>query len=695
MRRPHDLTPLFKEISGLKGVGPKTAARIEKLVGGAKLVHLLWHLPTALVDRRAMPPLAEAAVDRIATFRLTVEAHEPGSGPRRPYRIRCRDATGECHLIFFHGRAEYLKREYPVGDEVIVSGKLERFRDDLQIAHPDAWGPVVDLDRIAIVEPVYGLTGGLTGKTLRGAVGQALAALPDLPDWLDPAHKAREAWPDWPQAMRAAHAPEKDEDLLPSALARRRLAYDELLATQLAVGLLRRAQTHRQGRSWAASGALRARIVAGLPFALTPAQRAALADIDHDLAQPTPMARLVQGDVGSGKTVVALLAMASVVEGGGQAALMAPTEILAQQHAETLRAQTADTEIAIEVLTGRDTGKTRQAKLDRIADGTADILIGTHALFQQDVAFQDLGLVVIDEQHRFGVHQRVSLTNKGRAVDTLAMTATPIPRTLVLTAYGDLESSRLTDKPPGRQPVDTRVLPGDRLAEVIAAIGRQIEGGGQVYWVCPLVEEDEASETAAVDARFAMLRDAFGDRVAMVHGRMKPQEKDKIMRGFAAGETAVLVATTVIEVGVNVPNATVMVIEHAERFGLSQLHQLRGRVGRGDKPSTCLLLYRGPLSETAGARLQTLRRTEDGFLIAEEDLRLRGGGDVMGTRQSGVPSFRLADLTVHADLIETARDDARLILATDPELASPRGEALRRLLYLFERDQAAQYLRAG
>ncbi|RMD61727.1 MAG: ATP-dependent DNA helicase RecG, partial [Alphaproteobacteria bacterium] len=349
----------------------------------------------------------------------------------------------------------------------------------------------------------------------------------------------------------------------------------------------------------------------------------------------------------------------------------------------------------VELLTGRDKNKARTTALARLADGRAAIAVGTHALFQDDVAFRDLGLAVIDEQHRFGVHQRLSLAAKGRGVDVLVMTATPIPRTLVLTAYGDMEVSRLTEKPAGRQPVDTRTVSMERLEEVVAAVARALARGTKVYWVCPLVEESEHSDLAAAEDRFAMLKARFGARVGLIHGRLRSREKDAAMAAFAEGPVDLLVATTVIEVGVDVPEATVMVIEHAERFGLAQLHQLRGRIGRGAGKSTCILLYQGPLGETARARLRIMRETDDGFRIAEEDLRLRGAGELLGTRQSGLPEFRLADLSVHGDLLDVARDDARLILAREPDLAGTRGPALRTLLYLFERDLAVRYLRSG
>ncbi len=407
------------------------------------------------------------------------------------------------------------------------------------------------------------------------------------------------------------------------------------------------------------------------------------------------MIRLLQGDVGSGKTIVALIAMADVVEAGRQAALMAPTEILARQHFERMRPLAAAAGLRVALMTGRDKAAERRQGLAALAAGEIDIVVGTHALFQESVAFRDLGFAVVDEQHRFGVHQRLALAGKGEAVDLLVMTATPIPRTLVLAYFGDMDVSALTEKPPGRMPIDTRAIPLERLDEVVAAIGRAIAGGARAYWICPLVEESEALDVAAAEERAAALRQIFGDAVGLVHGRMKGPEKDAAMERFQRGETKALVATTVVEVGVDVPEATIMVIEHAERFGLAQLHQLRGRVGRGAGRSSCLMLYKGPLGEAARARLEIVRETEDGFRIAEEDLRLRGEGDVLGARQAGAPGFRLARLEIHGALLAIARAQAQAALAKGDRLRGEENRGLRLLLYLFERDEAVRLLEAG
>lgn len=563
------------------------------------------------------------------------------------------------------------------------------------MTHPDHVVEYERRDRVLTVDPVYGLTAGLTLKTVTRIVRTAVSLAPELDEWLDPPLLKRKGWPTWREALTLAHAPQHEAALSPTSRHRSRLAYDEILANQLALAIVRKRIRHGVGRSIRGDGRLTGRALNALSFRLTPSQQQALSEITADMASEKRMLRLLQGDVGSGKTVLAVLAMLGAVESGAQAALMAPTEILAKQHMMTIAPLAGAADVPIAVLTGRDKGRVRDLILSDLAEGRARLVIGTHALFQESVVFKDLALAVIDEQHRFGVHQRLDLAQKGRSVDVLVMTATPIPRTLVLTTYGDMDVSRITGKPPGRQPVTTRTVSVDRIDDVAAAVGRSLATGGKVYWVCPLVEESEALDVAAAEERFQHLRGIFGERVGLVHGRMKGADKDAVMAAFAEGGVDVLVATTVIEVGIDVPAATVMVIEHAERFGLAQLHQLRGRIGRGSRPSTCLLLYDPRLSEAARARLSIMRETDDGFRIAEEDLKLRGAGEVLGTRQSGMPEFRLADLSCHADLLALAQDDARLIVERDPDLTSPRGKALRVLLYLFERDAAVRYLRSG
>lgn len=693
--RPEILFPLFAPVHSLPGIGPRLERLVEKLAG-PKVVDLLWHLPSGLVDRRSRPKIAEVRDGEIATMEVTIGLHVPPRTKRLPYRVHVSDETGEMQIIFFNARADYLNKVLPEGGRRIVSGRVEFYQGAPQMTHPDHMLDASEIDQMPLLEPLYPLTAGLPLKAVQKALRSALPGLPELPEWQDaPWLKARR-WVRWRSSLISAHEPQSAADLDPDAPARARLAYDELLANQLALGLVRLRMRRLPGRTVSGDGHLRRKVEGALPFALTGAQKRALAEIDADMKSTHRMLRLLQGDVGSGKTVVALLAMLSAVEAGFQAAMMAPTEILARQHHAGLKPLCDAAGVRLALLTGRDKGKQREETLAATAAGEVDILVGTHALFQEEVSFRALALAVVDEQHRFGVHQRLMLASKGgTGTDVLVMTATPIPRTLTLTAYGDMEVSKLDEKPPGRLPVDTRALPLDRLEEVLTGLPRALARGAQIYWVCPLVEESDEVDAAAAEERHKHLQSMFGEIVGLVHGRMKASEKDAVMARFEAGDIKILVATTVIEVGVNVPSATVMVIEHAERFGLAQLHQLRGRVGRGSGKSSCLLLYQTPLGETAEARIKIMRETEDGFRIAEEDLRLRGAGELLGTRQSGLPTFRIADIETQKDLLAAAHDDARMILERDPELESERGKALRILLYLFERDEAIRYLRSG
>ena len=693
--RPEVLYPLFAPARSLPGIGPRLEKLVERLTG-PKVVDLLWHLPSGLIDRRSRPKIAEAQDGEIATLEVQIGLHVPPRTKRLPYRVHVSDETGEMQLVFFNARADYLAKVLPEGSRRIISGRIEFYQGAPQMTHPDHIVDLAESAGLPLLEPVYPLTAGLPLKSIQKALRAALPLLPDLPEWQNGPWLKANGWLSWRAALQSAHEPQSAADLAPGAPARARLAYDELLANQLALGLVRLRMKKLPGRSIAGDGRLRRKVEDALPFALTGAQVRSLAEIDADMKAPHRMLRLLQGDVGSGKTIVALLAMLNAVEAGFQAAMMAPTEILARQHHATLQPLCEAAGIRLALLTGREKGKPREDILAALDSGAIDILVGTHALFQEDVAFKSLAIAVVDEQHRFGVHQRLMLTSKGGpGTDVLVMTATPIPRTLTLTAYGDMDVSKLDEKPPGRKPVDTRALPLDRLDEIVEGLPRALARGAQVYWVCPLVEESDEVDAAAAEERYKHLHSLFGDFVGLVHGRMKASDKDAVMARFAAGEIRVLVATTVIEVGVNVPSATVMIIEHAERFGLAQLHQLRGRVGRGSDKSSCLLLYQTPLGETAEARIKIMRETEDGFRIAEEDLRLRGAGELLGTRQSGLPSFRIADIETQKELLAAAHDDARMIVDRDPELESGRGKALRTLLYLFERDEAIRYLRSG
>ncbi len=692
--RPQSLTPLFAQVTSLPGIGPRLGKLVEKLAGPL-VVDLCWHLPFTVIDRRNAPDIAHAEQGKVATITVTVDQHQVPHNPRQPYRIWTSDRSGRLCLTYFNGREDYLKRLLPPGEVRVVSGRIEFYQGEAQMTHPDHVVPLAERDSILRVEPVYGLTGGLTQKPLQRAIAAAIERAPVLDEWQDAAWRARQKWSGWKTALAAAHAPIDDADLSPAHPARARLAFDELLASQLAIALVRHHQRTLAGRAIKGDGALQKRVLAVLPFKLTSSQNFAIAEIAADMARPERMVRLLQGDVGSGKTLVAFMAMLIAAESGAQAALMAPTELLARQHYATIAPLAEAAGLTVALLTGRGGERQKKESLAGLADGSIRLVVGTHALVQEDVEFDDLALAVVDEQHRFGVTQRMALSSKAQAVDLLVMTATPIPRTLMLAAYGDLDVSRLIEKPAGRQPIDTRTIPLERIAEVVDAVGRRVKEGAGVYWVCPLIEESEEVDLANAEERFHELSARFPGKVGLVHGRIKSAEREATMAAFAEGRIAILVATTVIEVGVDVPSATVMIVEHAERFGLAQLHQLRGRVGRSTTKSSCLLLYAQPLGQTAKARLAIMRETEDGFRIAEEDLRLRGAGEVLGTRQSGEEGTRLADLSVHAELLQAAHDDARLIVDRDPDLATERGAALRALLYLFRRDDAVRTLRAG
>ena len=685
--RPQILFPLFAEVSTVKGVGARLLPLVQKLAG--PLVRDLAFLaPTGMIVRRPMTA-ADAAEGQVGLFDVLIDRLIVPGKPGAPIKVRASDDTGFVHLIWFGGSAQHLDRLLPKGQRRLVSGKVERFNNEVQIVHPDIYKPEEAPD-IPAVEPIYPGTAGLSSRITRKLVLQALSAAPDLPEWQDPAWLAARRWPGWHTALEALHAPTSPFDLEPDTPARARLAFDELLAHQLALARRRRArQTTPAPRI--TPGPASATLQTALPFSLTGAQTQALAEIRADLASGDQMGRLLQGDVGSGKTAVAALVMADTASSGFQATLMAPTEILARQHYQRLAPMFESAGLTTILLTGRDTSAERRDRLAALANGEAQIAIGTHALFQDAVRFDRLALAVIDEQHRFGVNERQRLQAKGDprigGVHLLTMSATPIPRTLELTQYGELDVSRLTEKPPGRTPVTTAVLPLTRIGEVAARLKAAIETGAQAYWICPLVAESEASDLAAAEARAADLHRILGLEVGLAHGQMPGAEREAVMADFADGRLPLLVATTVVEVGVDVPNATIMVIEHADRFGLAQLHQLRGRVGRGAKASACILLYGGAddgLGETARTRLETLRRTEDGFEIAEEDFRLRGGGDPLGLKQSGFPAYRLADPIRHRSLILAAADDARLILSRDPDLTSERGQAVAVLEALFD-----------
>jgi len=709
-KRPPEIFQLFAATTSLSGVGAKLAAVLEKRVG-SHVIDVLRHLPIGLTDRRQRPALSAVVDGSIATFEILVMKHDrPARGVRRPYRVFCQNETGELELVFFHAHSDYIAKQLPVGARRIVSGRVDLFQGRVQMAHPDHIVAPENSDSMPLLEPIYPLTAGLTPKILRRTLTDALTRLPDLPEWIPEAILSTQKWPGFADAMRAVHAPQSEADLLPTSPARARLAFDELLANQLALIMVRQqAGDSAPGRSFTTSGKLVGALKDSLAFDMTAAQHRAISEITADQVAPKRMLRMLQGDVGSGKTLVALAAMLSVVESGAQAALLAPTEVLARQHHASLSALLQPLQIEVGLLLGQGrtsaqkpdasqqsqaepppTQRSRKATLAAMADGTLSLVVGTHALLSDTAVFKDLGVAVIDEQHRFGVRQRILLGEKGRNVDVMVMTATPIPRSLAMTAYGDLDHSQLDEKPVGRLPIDTRVIAGERLDDIVDGLRRALGDGKRAYWICPLVDESDQLDIAAAEARFASLSHALpGISVALAHGKMKAAERDSAMQDFRTGRAQLLVATTVVEVGVDVPEASIIVIEHAERFGLAQLHQLRGRVGRSSTQSSCLLVYYPPLSETASKRLSVMRETNDGFVIAEEDLSLRGPGEFLGQRQSGVPEFVLADLAVHRDLLAMARTEAHTMLAANAS------SDINLLLCLFERDSAVKFLAAG
>ncbi|MEM6727275.1 MAG: ATP-dependent DNA helicase RecG [Pseudomonadota bacterium] len=693
--RPEILFPLYADLTTLPGIGPKTAQNLAALKI-EKPRDLLFHLPHAVIDRRPVKSVKGAMLPATLTVEVKITRHRAPSRKGAPHLIFVEDAETAFQIVYFNASGRFIENLLPVGERRLVSGKVELFDGEANMVHPDYVEEPKSSSDIPVFEPVYPLAAGVTQKVLAKGVEAAQTRVPEFPEWADAALVAREGWPTTNAALSAVHAPENLGDVSASAPARQRLAYDELLAHQLTLALARARDRKAKGKETRGGGKLREKVLASLPYTPTGAQTRAVGEIAADMAAPVRMNRLLQGDVGSGKTLVAFMALLTAVEAGGQGVMMAPTEILARQHLESLAPLAEIAGIRLDILTGRDKGQARAEKLRALADGTIAILVGTHAVFQADVFFADLRLAIIDEQHRFGVRQRLLLGEKGAAADVLVMTATPIPRSLALAQYGDMEVSILDEKPPGRTPISTATVPTSRLDDVVGKLRAAVASGKQAYWVCPLVEESEVVDMTAAEERFKALRAALGEGVVgLVHGQMPPAEKDAAMARFVAGQTSVLVATTVIEVGVNVPNATIMVIERAESFGLAQLHQLRGRVGRGDQASTCLLIYQNPLSESGERRLRILRETEDGFRIAEEDLALRGAGDMIGTAQSGLPRFRVADLERQSGLMAMAQQDARKLLADDPALESERGRAARLLLWFMEQDRAIRLISVG
>ena len=695
-QRPEALFALFAPLVALPGVGDKLAGLLKKKLG-SHVIDLLRHLPVGVIDRTKRPAINQIEHGSLVTLEVLITKHDkPPRQSRRPWRVFAENETGQIEIIFFRTKGDYVEKLLPLGQTRIISGRAEWFQHKVQIAHPDHVVAPEKAGQLPLYEPVYPLTAGLTPKMIQKAMQGALDRIPALPEWIEPSVLTRFQWPNWNDAMRSVHHPKRPHDLMPGSPERARLAYDELLANQMALAMVRQESSKEQGRVFAGDGQLRRQLLDSLPFTLTGAQDRVIREILTDQHQSDRMLRLVQGDVGAGKTLVALMAMLNVVETGAQAALLAPTEILARQHYASISAMLAPLGIKPGLLLGKMKAAEKRDVLAGLADGSIRLVIGTHALLSDGVDFHDLGLAVVDEQHRFGVRQRLVLGEKGQGVDVLVMTATPIPRTLAMTAYGDLMSSQIDEKPPGRKPITTTSLPIDRADDVIARLKTVLAEGKQAYWICPLVDESDVLDVQAAEERFTMLKTALPDaNPQLVHGRMDAETRDEAMESFRSGQSKLLVATTVVEVGVDVPQASIMIIEHAERFGLAQMHQLRGRVGRGHDASSCLLLYKAPLSETATARLQIMKDSNDGFKIAEEDLRLRGPGEVLGRRQSGDPEFTLADLAYHGDLLELARQQVQDILDKDPTLEGENAEHIKLLLALFERDRAVTYLAGG
>ncbi len=672
--RDERLFPLFQSVDSLPGIGPKLKPVYERLIDGETVWDLLLHLPERWLDRRVKSSFNDLVEGEVATVRGEVHSYKAPFTERAPHRIQLFDGSGFLTLTFFRADPRWLQGQFPIGKERIVSGPVSEFNGERQMSHPDYIVDPAKGDLPPAVEPIYALTAGLTNKRVHNAASAAVELIADdLPEWIDRNLLEKKGWPSFKSALEGLHAPDA-YDPASFETCRDRLAYDEALARETVFAFAKLARSQKHAPVLPASYDSLNKVATTLPYKMTSAQISAVKDISEDLSKPEAMRRMLQGDVGAGKTLVAIMAAVQTVSAGYQAAFMAPTEVLARQQFETVAGLLGPLGYEVAVLTGRERNAVRDGTLLGLADGSIQIIVGTQALFQESVHFGKLGLVVVDEQHRFGVADRMRLASKAGAPHMLVMSATPIPRTLAQAVHGDLDISILDEKPAGRQPIETRAIADTRLTDVIDAVGRAVDRDERVFWVCPRVDADDDDSSAV--SRTAVLRDLLKVPVGLVHGRLKGEEKDEALEAFRAGTTRILVATTVIEVGVDVPDATIMVIERAEGFGLAQLHQLRGRVGRGSKKSYCLLLYRPPLGETARQRLETLRETEDGFKIAEADFRLRGPGDLLGVRQSGTANYRIVDLAKHGDLIPIARQNARYAIDRDPGLTSEHGKAL-------------------
>lgn len=676
----------FSDIRILSGIGNKTAESYSKLCGGSRLIDILLHLPHSIIDRQNMPSISDMQDGQIVTCIVQIVGHDLSSRNmtrKNPTKIKCKNQSGNLDLVFFSNYPEYLKKTLPLNSTRVISGKVEIFGDNIQIPHPHFVTTLDDFAEFPKIEPVYNLISGISNKQFCKTVKSVFNIANELPEWIDKNYFPIESLPTFKDALLKAHNPNSEYDLESNNLIIKRLAYDELLASQLALKLVRFHVNKPKGNTSKGNGKLTSALKKALPFSLTNGQEDIIKQISNDQESTKRMIRLLQGDVGSGKTVVALFAMLKVVEENKQAVLMAPTEILSRQHFKWIQEITAQMPIKVTLLIGGMTLKQKRLALEDFANGKTNIAIGTHALFQEKVAFNNLALAVIDEQHRFGVNQRNDLLNKGQNVDALLMSATPIPRTLMLANYGDMDCSSLTEKPKGRKEITTKAISVNKIDNVIDAMKRVINSENKIYWICPLVEESQELDLKAVIDRHEELSKIFGNnKVGLAHGQMKAVDRDKAMLDFRDSEVNLLVATTVIEVGVDVKDATIIIIEHAERFGLSQLHQLRGRVGRNNKQSSCILLYKN-LGKTSKKRLEIMRSSNNGFYLAEQDFKLRGGGEILGTRQSGLPNLKIANFYQHQQLLRLASNDAKDIIEKDSLLKSKRGENLKTLLKLF------------
>ena len=692
--RPEKIKSIYSSISELPGVGPKIENLFNRM-GIFRNLHFLWHIPYNVIKRQKHLNIHEAEINSLVTLKIKVLRHKPSRFKRQPYKINCICGETPIDIVYFYARHPVMRATLPVGKEKYVSGKLEYFRNNFQITHPSHIIDAEQIKSLKDIEPVYSLTSGLSQRIVLKYLDKILNSLPKFDEWIEKKILKKYSFENWNKSINSIHNPKNSEDLINNNIFRRRLAYDELLAHQLAISIIRNSNQKKLGIFFNKKSNLTENFIKKLPFELTKSQNKAWDEIKEDLMSRDQMVRLLQGDVGSGKTIIALLSMLLAVESGYQASIMVPTSILANQHFQNISELLKHSSIKIILLTGKDKGKNRLEKIKIIENGEANIIIGTHALIQDDINFKSIGIVVVDEQHRFGVFQRMAFTYKGVRPSVLVMSATPIPRTLSLAAYGDMDETRITEKPIGRLPIITTSLKFINEFKLIKRLKEKIKTGEKTYWICPLVEESEELDLKAATTRYNNLNKIFKKQVLLVHGRLHEKEKEEIMEKFKNENYKILVATTVIEVGIDIKDATTIIIEHAERFGLAQLHQLRGRVGRNNLQSYCILLHKDSIGDNAKRRINKMKATNDGFEIAEEDLNIRGPGEILGKKQSGIPSFKLADLTYDADLLKDAREAATEIINTNPKLNNNHGNNLKELLYLFERDVAIKTLQAG